>query len=193
MQKRVFKTPTYRINKWKLIMKNLFLVVACLLIGSKSFSRNIISAKNENKIIIDKLVVYKAKRQLLAYANNQLIHTYTIALGKNPAGKKQFEGDNKTPEGVYKIDYKDAKSKYHKSLHINYPNSSDIQFAKLNKKSPGGAILIHGLPNNFRWLHTIQKVHRLNDWTKGCVALTDEEIDELFDQVKIGTPIYLYP
>jgi murein L,D-transpeptidase YafK len=174
-------------------MKYLILVIFSIVINGNSFANYSNGQKASNEKTISKLIVYKSKRQLLVYSNDKLINTYTISLGKNPVGHKQFEGDNKTPEGTYKIDSKDAKSKYHKSLHINYPNNADYSFAKSKGKSPGGAILIHGLPNSFKWLQNVQKVHRLNDWTKGCIALTDEEIDELFHNVKIGTPIIIYP
>jgi murein L,D-transpeptidase YafK len=139
---------------------------------------------------IDKLVVYKSKRQLLAYSNGQLVKIYKISLGREPIGDKEFEGDKKTPEGMYTIYDKNPHSIAHKNLGISYPNENDILHAKDMKKSPGGAIKIHGLYNGTGLL---SKFHRLYDWTNGCIAVTDEEIDELYNAVKIGTEIEIKP
>ncbi|MBK8353020.1 MAG: L,D-transpeptidase family protein [Saprospirales bacterium] len=114
--------------------------------------------------------------------------TYTIALGKTPIGKKQFEGDGKTPEGLYFIDNKSAVSKYHKNLNISYPNKDDIKNATASGKSAGGEIKIHGLPNG---IHLENYV--ITDWTLGCIALTNDEIDELFQHIKLGSPILILP
>jgi murein L,D-transpeptidase YafK len=143
-----------------------------------------------SNIQIDKLVVYKSKRQMLAYSNGQLLKTYKISLGKQPIGDKQFEGDKKTPEGFYLINDKNAHSGYHKNLGISYPNKDDIYNAKQLGKSTGGDVKIHGLKNNQGF---INKFHRWFDWTLGCIALTNEEIDELYQSVKIGTPIEIKP
>jgi murein L,D-transpeptidase YafK len=158
-----------------------------------SINTNKITQKEEKGFIINKMEVFKSKRQLLAYSNGKLIKTYAIALGKNPIGAKHFKDDFKTPEGKYVINDKNAFSKYHKNLGISYPNINDIVFARENGKDPGSAIKIHGLPNKMVWLKKGQKLHRFNDWTNGCIALTDDEIDELFKAVKIGTPIIIYP
>jgi len=148
----------------------------------------------ENKlppnIQIDKLVVYKAKRKLLAYSNGQLVKTYTISLGGQPAGHKEFEGDKKTPEGQYFINAKNANSGYHKNLGISYPNKEDIKKAKQLGKPVGGDVKIHALKNGRGF---IGKFHRWSDWTLGCIAVTNNEIDELYQAVKIGTPIDIKP
>ena len=141
-------------------------------------------------IQIDKLVVYKSKRQLLAYSNGQLVKTYKISLGRQPIGDKEFEGDKKTPEGIYSINNKNPNSGYHKNLGISYPNKDDIENAKRLGKSAGGAVKIHGLKNKISF---ISKFHRWFDWTLGCIAVTDEEIDELYNAVKIGTQIEINP
>jgi murein L,D-transpeptidase YafK len=119
-----------------------------------------------------------------------LIKSYQIALGKNPTGPKQFEGDFRTPEGLYYINDKNPNSKYHKNLGISYPNEKDLQNAKKQGKKPGGQIKIHGLPKNLSWLG---KLHVLVDWTKGCIAVTNEEIDELYEIIEIGTPVEIKP
>lgn len=139
---------------------------------------------------IDKLVVYKSKRQLLAYSGGEMIKTYTISLGGEPVGHKQFEGDKKTPEGIYYINDKNPNSGYHKNLGISYPNKKDVAYAKQHQKSPGGDIKIHGLRNR---TGIIGKFHRWKDWTLGCIALTNQEIDELYAAVPIGTVIEIIP
>ena len=141
-------------------------------------------------IDIDKLVVYKSKRQLLAFSNGKLIKTYKIALGRQPIGHKQFEGDRKTPEGIYTINDKNPNSGYHKNLGVSYPNQDDIANAKRLGKPTGGDIKIHGLRNKTGY---INKLHRWTDWTLGCIALTDQEIDELYKAVKVGTQIEIKP
>jgi murein L,D-transpeptidase YafK len=139
---------------------------------------------------IDSIVVYKSKRQLLAYSKGNLQKTYTIALGRQPDGAKQFEGDRKTPEGVYYINDKNPNSGWHKNLGISYPNQEDIKYAKQLGKSPGGNIKIHGLQNKRGY---IGKMHRWKDWTLGCIAVTNEEMDELYRAVVIGTKIAIFP
>ena len=141
-------------------------------------------------IQIDKLVVNKSERQMLAYSNGKLIKTYKISLGGNPIGDKEFEGDKKTPEGNYIINDKNPNSGYHKNLGVSYPNEEDIENAKRLGKPVGGDIKIHGLRNR---TGIISKFHRWTDWTLGCIAVTDEEIDELYNAVKIGTPIEIHP
>ena len=141
-------------------------------------------------IDIDKLVVYKSKRQLLAFSNGHLIKTYKIALGRNPIGHKEYEGDKKTPEGLYTIDAKNPHSGYHKNLGVSYPNQQDVENAERLGKPTGGDIKIHGLRNKTGY---ISKLHRWTDWTLGCIALTDQEVDELYNSVKIGTPIEIKP
>ena len=140
---------------------------------------------------VDKLVVYKSKRQLLAYSNGELLKTYTISLGRQPLGHKEQEGDGKTPEGLYFINAKNPNSGYHKNLGISYPNERDIAHAKSIGKSTGGDVKIHGFKNGI--LVPPGRFHRLTDWTLGCIAITNEEVDELFSAVAVGTPIEINP
>ncbi|MCB0700382.1 MAG: L,D-transpeptidase family protein [Chitinophagales bacterium] len=139
---------------------------------------------------IDSLVVLKSKREIRAYLSGRYLKTYKVALGDAPVGHKQFEGDEKTPEGLYRINDRNPNSSYHKNLGISYPNAKDKAYAKSKGKSPGGDIKIHGLPNGQGYLG---KLHLATDWTNGCIAVTDEEIDELFKFVKIGSPIQILP
>ena len=146
--------------------------------------------KLPNDVQIDNIVVYKSKRQLLVYSDGQLLKIYKISLGKQPIGAKEFEGDKKIPEGIYFINDKNPNSSYHKNLGISYPDKDDIENAKQLGKPAGGDIKIHGLRNNMGF---IGKFHRWFDWTLGCIAVTDEEIDELYDAVKVGACIEIKP
>jgi murein L,D-transpeptidase YafK len=139
---------------------------------------------------IDKLVVYKSKRTLLAFTKGHLLKTYTISLGKNPIGHKEYEGDSKTPEGIYTINDKNPNSGYYKNLGVSYPNEKDREYAKTIGKPAGGAIKIHGLRNGMGF---VSKFQRWKDWTAGCIALTNTEVDELYNSVKVGASIEILP
>ena len=122
--------------------------------------------------------------------NGRVLRTYLIALGGNPVGHKQREGDRRTPEGRYTISARNPKSSYHLSLRISYPNEADREHALKIGASPGGDIMIHGLPNN---LPKLGAAHREYDWTDGCIAVTNEEIEEIWSLVPDGTPIQIEP
>jgi murein L,D-transpeptidase YafK len=139
---------------------------------------------------IDKLIVIKSERIMEAYASGQLIKTYNISLGQNPFGDKKAQGDKRTPEGEYNINDKNPNSGFHKNLGVSYPNQTDISEARITGQDPGGEIKIHGLRNGVGF---IGKFHRLFNWTAGCIAVTNEEIDELYKTVDIGTPIIIRP
>ena len=134
---------------------------------------------------VTEIVVKKSKRKLYLFSGNEVIKSYKVDLGFAPKGHKNFEGDGKTPEGAYKIDRKNANSRYHLSVGISYPNQKDQQFAKLKGKLPGGDIFIHGTDKPFRWFQ--------KDWTAGCIAVSNKEIREIYNLVKIGTPIFIEP
>lgn len=138
----------------------------------------------------DEIIVLKSKRKLQLYFKGAKVKQYSISLGGNPNGHKQFEGDQKTPEGSYFINGKNPNSKYYKNLGISYPNEEDASFARSKGKNPGGEIKIHGLPNNKPWLG---KLHLLKDWTHGCIAVTNKQMDEIYRSVKIGTKITILP
>ena len=118
-------------------------------------------------------------------ADREVIKDYEISLGGDPNGPKRFEGDGKTPEGPYMIDRRNPNSAYHLSLGISYPNASDRAFAEANDKKPGGDIFIHGQAGKNKG--------RGRDWTAGCIAVTDEEIEEIYSMVANGTPIHIFP
>lgn len=139
---------------------------------------------------IDKIVVRKSERIMEVYSGEQIIKSYRISLGGNPTGDKEYEGDKKTPEGRYVINDKNPNSAYHKNLGISYPDPADIEEARRRNRSAGGDIKIHGIRNGFGF---IGKFQRMLDWTAGCIAVTNEEIDELYDRVDIGTPVIIKP
>ncbi|MFD0998267.1 murein L,D-transpeptidase family protein [Ohtaekwangia kribbensis] len=139
---------------------------------------------------IDKLVVIKSERTMHAYAKGKLVKVYSIAIGRNAVGDKEYEGDKRTPEGSYYIEGKNPNSGYHKNLGISYPDKTDQQEANAKGVRAGGDVKIHGLKNG---MGLLGKFHRLRNWTAGCIAVTDEEMDELYDAVAIGTPIIIRP
>ncbi len=137
---------------------------------------------------VDRVVVSKAKKLLMLMKGDQVIRKYRIALGKNPLGHKERRGDSRTPEGEYVLDWRNPRSRFHRSIHISYPNENDVANARRIGVSPGGNIMIHGLPNDMAWLGF---VHAYVDWTDGCIAVTNEEIEEIWEQVQDGTPIQI--
>jgi len=138
----------------------------------------------------DRIVVVKSKHTMKLMAKDRILKVYTIALGRGSSGPKERTGDNKTPEGQYVIDQKNATSRFHLALHISYPNAADRKRAHDAGVDPGGAIMIHGVQNGFGWLGSLQ--HDF-DWTEGCIALTNPEIEEIWRLVPVGTPIEIKP
>lgn len=172
----------------------IIIIFAVVFIISSSREKQIKEELNDNmteNIKIDLIVVEKAKRILSIYDNESLIKSYKISLGKNPVGHKQFEGDSKTPEGVYYIDGKNPKSKYFLNLGISYPNEKDKEYAASHKKSAGGDIKIHGLPNGFSLAKPLFNIY--GDWTEGCIAVNNEDMAELYNIIDIGTKIEIKP
>lgn len=138
----------------------------------------------------DRILIEKKDRRLTLFSKGNVIKTYKIALGENPDGPKVMKGDNKTPEGTYVIDSRNEDSRYHLSLHISYPNEEDKKRAKKLGVSPGGDIMIHGVMNGYSW---IGDAHTASDWTKGCIAVTDEEIEEIDKLTPNGTVVEIRP
>lgn len=145
---------------------------------------------------IDKIIVEKEKRHLSLYSEGNLVKTYKIALGFSPVGHKVKAGDGKTPEGNYTISGKNAHSRFHLALSISYPNKLDLEKARQQGVNPGGDIMIHGAPNQ---LESFTKVPGLNwlfqkfDWSKGCISVTNSDIEEIYKRVPVGTPIVIKP
>ncbi len=138
----------------------------------------------------DRVVVLKKERTLELLTQGKVIKTYKVALGADPIGPKTRQGDHKTPEGFYVLDSRNPHSQFYKSIHISYPNARDRAAARLKDVSPGGDVFVHGLPKGYGW---VGASHRLKDWTDGCVAVTNEEIDEIWQSVPDGTPIEIRP
>ena len=143
------------------------------------------------EIKADLVTVVKSDRKMYLSCKGKILKTFKIALGGNPVGHKKVEGDKKTPEGYYKLDYLKENSSYYKALRISYPNSRDCQAARSVGKSPGGQIMIHGQPNGQGAFKSYFK--QQTDWTAGCIALHNDEMDEVLRLVKVGTPIHIKP
>jgi murein L,D-transpeptidase YafK len=160
----------------------------------KSKENEIITLQKEifaaQKGAVDKVLIEKEERLLMLLSRGKVLKTYKIALGGNPNGPKERQGDNKTPEGTYVIDSRNKDSRYHLSLHISYPNEKDKKRAKELGVSPGGDIMIHGLKNGHSW---VGDSHTDVDWTKGCIAVTNEEIEEIAKLVPNGTIVEIRP
>ena len=133
---------------------------------------------------VTRVTVFKKARRLYLLNGNRILKSYHIGLGFAPSGDKKVEGDGRTPEGRYIIDRRNPDSEYHLSIGINYPSERDIAEAKALGKAPGGDIFIHGRGNPMGFL--------LNDWTWGCIAVTNDEIEEIYAMVRDGTPITIH-
>jgi L,D-peptidoglycan transpeptidase YkuD (ErfK/YbiS/YcfS/YnhG family) len=138
----------------------------------------------------DRILIEKSARRLMLISQGEVLKSYKIALGGNPIGPKERQGDNKTPEGTYVIDGRNRDSRFHLSLHISYPNERDKNRAKELGVSPGGDIMIHGIKNGFSW---VGDAHAEVDWTKGCIAVTDDEIEEISKLAPNGTVVEIRP
>ncbi|MDD0853367.1 L,D-transpeptidase family protein [Halobacteriovorax sp. GB3] len=165
-------------------MKNLMLLFVISVLSLSSFAR-------------ERVVVYKSKRIMQIYQNDELIKEFPVMLGSNPNGPKRQEGDRKTPEGEYILDYHNPESRFYLSVHVNYPNDKDLEYARENKiDNPGNEIFIHGLPkkvlNKTNSKEIYQFLKRLN-WTWGCIALSNENMKFFYDFIPDGTPLIIYP
>ncbi|CAK2091008.1 L,D-transpeptidase family protein [Vibrio crassostreae] len=138
--------------------------------------------------VVTLVKVDKSKRRMYLLKGEEVIQEFRIALGKQPKGHKRFEGDNRTPEGEYQLDYVMKESDFYRSVHINYPQPSDMQWAEQNDVDPGGNIKIHGIKNGE---HRSPSFIQSFDWTDGCIALTNQDMDEFLQLVKMGTPIHI--
>ena len=136
------------------------------------------------------MLVLKAPRRLLLLRGDRVLRDYEVALGRSPTGPKRYEGDGRTPEGRYRIDSRLADSRFYRALHISYPNEDDLAFARRAGLAPGGGVMIHGLPDGGSW---VGEVHREYDWTNGCIGVTDDEMNEIWELVDDGTPIEIRP
>jgi murein L,D-transpeptidase YafK len=137
----------------------------------------------------DRIVIVKSKRTMSLMSGSEVLKTYKVALGGQPVGAKDRQGDHKTPEGIYSVDRKIQHSQFHKALHLSYPSAADRERARKLGVSPGGDVEIHGLGAQWGW---IGSQHLLKDWTDGCIAVTNEEIDEIWPLVPTGTVVEIH-
>ena len=136
--------------------------------------------------LAESVLVVKSERKMWLISDGKKYREYDISLGDSPSGHKEQEGDEKTPEGRYSIDYRNPESSYHISLHISYPRQEDKENASNKGVSPGGNIFVHGLPNG---VELTKANYQGRDWTDGCIAVQNREIEEIWSLVKDGTPI----
>ena len=139
---------------------------------------------------VDRIVILKSVRTMNLLSGGRVVKSYRVALGAVPTGAKEQQGDHKTPEGIYSVQAKIPNSQFHRALLISYPNAADREGAKKMRVKPGGSVEIHGIGAKYGWLGA---AHREYDWTDGCVAVTNEEIDEIYPLVSVGTPIEIRP
>ncbi|MCX2800355.1 L,D-transpeptidase family protein [Microbulbifer thermotolerans] len=139
---------------------------------------------------VDLVVVYKSKHLMQLVRDERVVKSYRVVFGDNPKGHKVQQGDERTPEGRYTLDWKNPNSRFYRSIHISYPNATDRARARRLGVNPGGAIMIHGIKP--QWQHMEKQLQRMN-WTDGCIAVTNREMDEIWALVKTPTPIHIYP
>lgn len=149
-----------------------------------------LSSVSVRDAVVDRIVIEKSKRTMTLLKQDREVRTYKVALGRNPIGPKIQKGDQKTPEGLYYVDYKLYNSGYHRALHLNYPNQDDIERARSLGVTPGNSIMIHGMKEDKLWMGDVQY---LFDWTNGCIALTNREIEEVWVLVPPWTPVEIRP
>ena len=175
------------------------MVAVALLLGSGGATAQTLAAYTPVQPVAaasirpDLVVVEKSDRKLFLLRDGRILREYPVALGKNPVGHKQKQGDGRTPEGRYILDWRNPDSRFHRSIHISYPNESDIRRAEAVDQDPGDYIMIHGSPE---WVPSVEWarnwLHREN-WTDGCIAVTNDIMDEIWTLVKDGTPIEIRP
>ena len=138
----------------------------------------------------DLIRIDKAQRTLTLLRGSRVIRTYPVSLGHDPVGRKTQEGDGRTPEGQYTVDSRNGRSHFHLALHLSYPDAGDRTEAQRRGVAPGGDIMIHGLPNGLGWL---DRLHLKRDWTDGCIAVTNKEMDDIWAHVATGTEVRILP
>lgn len=139
---------------------------------------------------VDRIIVYKHRRRMVLLSGGREIKSYSVALGMEPVGAKRREGDHRTPEGLYFLDARNDRSHYYKAFHISYPGPKDREFARKHRVPPGGDIMLHGTPAEFA---PPEGQNTPDDWTDGCIAVRNTEMDELLQLVAVGTPIEIRP
>ncbi|MCB2263741.1 MAG: L,D-transpeptidase family protein [Candidatus Thiosymbion ectosymbiont of Robbea hypermnestra] len=178
--------PGYRlaaVRRWPSVALALVAVVALLTLAG--------CAGKPQQPWVDQVMVWKSQRRMALLQDGEVLHEYRIALGEWPRGHKRQEGDERTPEGDYILDWRNPNSRFHRSIHISYPNARDIRRARAMGKDPGGMIMIHGEPKVRSARFRERYLNR--DWTNGCIAVRNHEMDEIWRLVRYGTPIRILP
>ncbi|WP_298451235.1 L,D-transpeptidase family protein [uncultured Marinobacter sp.] len=150
----------------------------------------VIEDSPSDSLVVNKVLVKKGQRRLFLMNGEEIVRSYRISLGDNPKGHKLYEGDERTPEGDYTLDWRNPGSDFYKSIHISYPSETDREMAENWGLSPGGSIMIHGLPNGSE---DMAFAYTGLDWTNGCIAVNNQEMDEIWQLVNDGTPIRILP
>src|SRR3974390_84538 len=172
-------------NRWKLL--TLFILL-CVIGGMACFAWR--PPRGASGGPADKVLVLKSRREMALLRDGHELCRYRVALGRSPVGPKMRVGDDKAPEGSYVLDSLKRGSSFHVAMHVSYPNSEDRERAAKQRVDPGGLIMVHGIKNGLGWLG---RLHRTVDWTDGCIALTDAEMDQFCSLVPAGTPIEIRP
>jgi murein L,D-transpeptidase YafK len=162
------------------------LLFAALATAASAQTRLELVSSTSPQTKIDRVLVLKRKHKLQLLSGEQVVKSYDVALGSGGLAPKRAQGDRRTPEGLYAIDWRNPASRFHRALHISYPQGADKQRARQLGTNPGGDIMIHGLGLESSW---IGADHRRTDWTEGCIAVTDTEIEEIWEMVPDGTPV----
>jgi len=147
----------------------------------------------ESILLADRVIIKKSTRMLYLYSAGEVYKRYHITLGKSPVGAKEYEGDMRTPEGTYRLDWRQLSPRYNKSIHLSYPNNQDKAHAKSLGLSAGGMIMIHGTPSNWELSPLGDWLPMLLDWTEGCIAMSNDDMEEVWDRVLDGTSITIIP
>lgn len=183
----ITKAVKYQPSEMSRSLSGICLVILCVLGLICSSAACGTNAQHEK---IDSIRIEKSRRLMHLFHNGRHVKTYRISLGRNPVGDKVQEGDNRTPEGTYFINGKISEGRYYRYLCISYPDKSDCERALTQGVNPGCDIMIHGLPWGYGWLGHL---HLLRDWTYGCIAVTNGEMDELYTIIETGTPVEIVP
>lgn len=138
----------------------------------------------------DRVVVVKSEGKLYLYKAKHVLASYPVVFGAQPKGHKQQQGDERTPEGRYYLDFKKPDTAYHRAIHISYPNTRDVESARKRGVDPGGSVMIHGQKNGFAWASFITQQF---NWTHGCIALNNADMDAVWEAIEAGTPIDIKP
>jgi len=147
----------------------------------------------ETIMLADRVILKKSTRMLYLYSGGEVSSRYHVSLGKEAIGAKTFEGDMRTPEGTYSLDWRQFSKRYNKSIHISYPNEKDKAYAKKFGVSAGGMIMIHGTPTSWSLSPLGDWLPMLLDWTEGCIAMSNDDMEEVWERVLDGTPITIVP